>query len=483
MKSHFILLSLFCFVLFPIDGTEPFNTSFLRLKSLLNDVITRNPDLAAVKSRVKAATEVIPRVQTLDDPIFTIRFLNNPFGSKKEFTKQRRYRLSQKIPFIGKLRLRGEIAQHVLKFVENQEITTHRDLILQAKQLYFWLYLNKIARHINKENRDIVSRLINSAMAIYKSGQTSQDDILKAQIDLQMLDNELLILISEKEKLLSLINALTNRPPYYPIGDVEEYITYPITFVYETLESIAMRKRSELLGLQARVEEEEARAALARRDYYPDFNFTFMLQNIPDKQTAWGIDISFNLPIWIEDKQKRQVQEAEANALANISELAGLRARIRGNIREILAKIDAAEERVKLYKTSLVPKVIQTLATNEASYFVGKKDFLTVLDTRRQLQDVQLDYERARIEREILLAELEWEIGIPLESVMGTKPIVRFDHDKRPQKKKRKTLATRIRKYNKQPQQAKTKNLQQRKSKKTRKSRSRRRYKTHCCFT
>lgn len=317
MRYHVILIGLICYfeiilpIILPVE--DVFHAPILRLNTLVKDVIERNPNLAAVEYRVKAAAQVIPQVipqvQTLDDPVFTVRFLNNPIGSKEEFVKQRRYRLSQKIPFIGKLRLRGEIAQHVLEFVENQEITTYRDLILQAKRLYFQLYLNQIERHINKENRDIVSRLINDAMALYKSGQTSQDDVLKAQIELQMLDNELLVLISEKKTLIAMINALMDRPQSYPIGEAEEYKSSHENFSYQTLESIALSKRSELKGLQASVDKEEARAALARRDYYPDFNLTLMIQNIPDKQTAWGVDISFNLPIWIEDKQKRQVQE------------------------------------------------------------------------------------------------------------------------------------------------------------------------------
>lgn len=449
MRYHVILIGLIWYFGIILPAEDVFHAPILRLNTLVKDVIERNPNLAAVEYRVKAVAQVIPQVQTLDDPVFTVRFLNNSIGSKEKFVKQRRYRLSQKIPFIGKLRLRGEIAQHALEFVENQEITTYRDLILQAKRLYFQLYLNQVARHINKENRDIVSRLINDAMAIYKSGQTSQDDVLKAQIELQMLDNELLILISEKETLIAMINALMDRPQSYPIGEAEEYKSSHEAFSYQNLESIALQERSELRGLQASVEEEEARAALARRDYYPDFNFTFMLQNIPDKQTAWGVDVSFNLPIWIEDKQKRQVQEAEARALANVSELADFRARIRGRIREVLAKIDATEERIKLYETSLVPKTLQTLTANKSNYLVGKEDFLTVLDTRRQLQDVQLDYESVSIEREILLAELEWEVGIPLEQMRGERPRVWFDHQKQPRKKKEKTLAARIRKKKK----------------------------------
>ena len=428
MKWYFILILLFPLFLYSFRKDDSVHIPLLRLKDVINDVIKRNPDLAAIQSRVKAAVSAVPRVQVLDDPVFTMQFWNNPFGSKTDFVRQQRFRLSQKIPFIGKLRLRGEIAQHILEFIESEEETTYRTLISQAKRLFFQLFFNKAARQVNKENRDIASRLIDDAMVIYTIGKGSQDDILKAQIELQKLNDELLMLLSEKETLISLINALMDRSQLHQIGEPEDIAFPQIVFDYKKLESIALRERSELEGLKARITQEETIAQLARRDYYPDFNLTLMLQNLPGSDnTAWGIDFSFNMPIWVNQKQRREKEEAEARAMANMHELVSLRAKIRGRIRELLAKINEAEERASLYRTGIIPKTAETLTSNEANYLVGQKDFLTVLDTRRQLHDFQLTYEQARVDRELWIAELEWEIGVPLETVIQPKPLVHFE--------------------------------------------------------
>jgi len=91
---------------------------------------------------------------------------------------------------------------------------------------------------------------------------------------------------------------------------------------------------------------------------------------------------------------------------------------IRGQIQDLLGKLKANEEKLLLYKTGLIPKIIEALKTSEISYRTGKGDFLILLDTRRQYQEIELGYERNKAEREILLAELERAVGVPLEEIL-----------------------------------------------------------------
>lgn len=401
-----------------IRTQDPLGGPTLKLKALTQEVIRRNPDLEAARSRIRAAAAVVPRVQALDDPQFTFRSINHPFGRKREFTKERRYKFSQKIPLPSKLHTKGKIAEHILEFVHSEEVTTHIELILQAKRLYFLLHLNRVARDINKQNRDILTRLMQGALAVYKVGRARQTDALKAHIELQILDDELLSLESERLTLIAMLNALLDRPQKALLGQPKVTFYPDIELHYDQLESIAMRVRPELHGLQAQVDEHYSRAKLARLDYFPDFTFEFMAQSRPERnKRAWGINVGINMPVWIGQKQRYEVIEAEEHATANESALQGLRAIIRGRIKELLAQIKAAEERIDLYEKGLLTKTATTLASNQAHYLVGKGDFLTVLDTRRQLQDFELDYERVRIEREILLAELERAIGMPLAKI------------------------------------------------------------------
>lgn len=75
---------------------------------MTDEVIPRNPNLDATRLRIQATHEVVHRVQVLDDPQEIIMSDENKFGKTSDFTPMMRYEISQEIPFLGKLRLKGE---------------------------------------------------------------------------------------------------------------------------------------------------------------------------------------------------------------------------------------------------------------------------------------------------------------------------------------------------------------------------------------
>ena len=203
-----------------------------------------------------------------------------------------------------------------------------------------------------------------------------------------------------------------------PIGEPIVEFHPKLFFDYQFLEKIAMHRRPELCSIQATVDEQKSMARLARLNYFPDFTLAFMIQRLPNKNVnAWGIDFGINVPIWIGQKQMPESQEAEERALANTQKLDWTKSTIRGRIKELLSKIEALDERVALYKTGVIPTLIDELASLKSTYLAGKGSFLEILKIRKNLQNMELMYERARIEREILLTELERALGVSLEKI------------------------------------------------------------------
>src|SRR3990167_973086 len=49
---------------------DPLTQPGLKLETLVQEVLKRNPDLKAARERIRAAAEVVPRVQVIDDPAF-----------------------------------------------------------------------------------------------------------------------------------------------------------------------------------------------------------------------------------------------------------------------------------------------------------------------------------------------------------------------------------------------------------------------------
>jgi outer membrane protein TolC len=391
----------------------------VQLNTLIEEVLKRNPNLEAAHERVRAAAEVVPRVQVIDDPEFKFLSDFNKFKSKSEFIPMLQYQISQTFPFPGKLRLKGKVASEVLKQFQNSEITTEKDLILQTKKLYFQLILNQASLSINQNNRDVSKNIIDDSLALYRSGKGSYEEVIKAQIELQKLDEELLSIEADHIFIISMLNTLLNRPQSEEIGKPEEITSFSINLDYEKLAKIAMQERPELKELKAMVQEQEMMARLAKREYFPDFTISAGYEQITENlsDNAWVASLSFKIPLWIAKRQKRQVREAKAQASANLNALRAMEAMIQGQIQDILGKLKATEERLLLYQTGLLPKILEALKASEVNYRSGKGDFLILLDTRRQYQNLELEYERVKAARETWLAELERTIGIPLEEV------------------------------------------------------------------
>ncbi|NGX56874.1 MAG: hypothetical protein K1060chlam5_01122 [Candidatus Anoxychlamydiales bacterium] len=390
----------------------------LVLNDLVEKVLKNNPDLAATKRRIEANALIVPRVQVLEDPLLTVMRHDSPVQSNSPFFTKMRYEASQLLPFPGKLRLKGQIAQQMLEFAQNEEITTLRELVLQTKRLYYQLYLNYAALRINKQNQEIISRFIEDTLTLYKTGEEKYDEVLKAQVEFQLLKKELLNLLSDHDFIVSMINAILDYPQENLIGKPTESFTKDINYSYELLEQIALNNRSELKGIKALVAKQCFKAKLAKRNYFPDFKVMGRYEDrLGRNQSSWGVGVTINVPIWIPQKQRREKREAMKNANAFQKDLEAFEAKIRGKIRDILSKIESTDEKIDLYETGLVPKTSEALLSGEALYKSGKGDFLVLLDTIRQFQDFELEYEAERAQREILLAELERALGVPLEDL------------------------------------------------------------------
>ncbi|MDN3506530.1 MAG: TolC family protein [Simkaniaceae bacterium] len=420
MKLRFLSL-LFTFSLSGLLAAEECLThSKLELPTLICEVLQRNPDLSATQERINAAEFFQKRVQILEDPFFSVMRHDQPFGSERNsiFIPKTRFTLTQEFPFPGKLSLKGKIAQQQVVFLESEKLSTIQELILLSKKIFFQLYFNKSALEINEINRQIVSEFVQQTMSLYRTGEDGFSEAVKAQVELQILDDEKLKLNANKDRLLSMLNAILDRPSQAPLGIPEAMFSSSISLCPMELECIAYQHNPEVQGIEAKIGEQNYRRDLAKKDYYPDFTVSSRFDHrIASNDTAWGVAVGINLPIWIPWKQRRDVQQAKALARSHCDELDNLKSMIRGKIREILAEVSSLDERILLLRTGILPKTLESLESGKSEYKAGRGDFLTLLDTIRQYYIYQLEYENARAQREIFLAELERTIGIYLEEI------------------------------------------------------------------
>ncbi|GAX61115.1 heavy metal efflux pump protein CzcC [Candidatus Scalindua japonica] len=425
--SFFMSLSalLLFIAMFTNIVTAEENTNVLKIRWVIDEALRANPELQAAKLRWSASTEKIVQEKALDDPVIGFTYFGEQVQTRVG-EKQAGVTASQKIPFFGKLRLKGEVARSEAKVSGGRYRTLEREIVAKAKSAFYELYWAYKSISINEESRDLLKRFVKIAEVKYATGKSTQQDVLKAQVELSGMINELISLEQLKETAVARINTLLNRHPDSPLGTPEEVDIEQLTVSLKDLYEKAKEVSPDLSILKYKIERDKAAYKLAKKQYYPDFtfglNYTFIndmpssvfLSPIGESRDSYTGTLSMNVPIF--QKRKHDAGVREANARLKSSKMAY---KNRENmtlfeVKDLHFKVQTAERLVKLYRDSIIPQAIQSMKAAESGYQAGQVGFLDLIDSQRVLLDFNHAFYRALADFGINVAGLERVVGVEL---------------------------------------------------------------------
>ena len=123
----------------------------LERQALVRLVLERNPTVRAARYAWRAALARYPQVTALDDPMFGAGVAPRSIGSN-DVDDAPKFDLSQKLPFPGKLRLRGEAALGEAEAASHDYEAVRLRLATMASLLYDDYYVAARSLEINREH-------------------------------------------------------------------------------------------------------------------------------------------------------------------------------------------------------------------------------------------------------------------------------------------------------------------------------------------
>lgn len=391
------------------------NLSSVRLVAA---VLSRNPTLPAMQAAWEAAGTRVEQVSALDDPWLsynvapqTVGVSDLDFGQKVE--------LSQKIPWPGKLRLRGKAAQHDADVIHQSVKMARLHLAARAKILFTdWYFVHQSIR-INRINQDLLNEFQRIAITRYSTGLATKQDALRANVESNLLKHQAITLDRERRTIIARINRLLNHTPDDPVPPPQKLPEPVLLSNVEALRVQALQSRPELKAQQAHIQGFNTRTKLAQRDFYPDFNLSMEYNSLWDRtEKRFTIGAGINVPL---DQSKRRAAEAEARAKLKQAqwEQCNLSARIEEEVQIAYDRVRETRQVLTLYRYQLLPLAEEDLDAATADYRSGSGDFLTLISTEKNLIQTQLEVERALSDSHRRLAELERAVGAiePLSAI------------------------------------------------------------------
>ena len=405
-------------------GTEANFNDQATLDDYLAYAALHNPGLEAAFNRWKAALERIPQVRTLPDPRFEYRYFIENVETRVGPQRQS-VGLSQTFPWFGKLDLRGGVAVEAARAAQARYEAEKLRLFFRVKKAYYEYYYLAQAVAVVRENRELVIYLEEVARARFKTAEARHPDVIRAQVELGKLDDQLRTLEDLRGPTVARLNALLNRPTQVQLPWPRQIAEVSITVDDQQLIDWLVKSNPELMALRHKIAQQRESIRLARKDYYPDVTVgvayidtgSAVMPGVSDSgNDPVSAGISVNLPIWHE-KYDAAVRESLANFGAATKTLVDRQNALEADLKTALYHFHDARRKINLYRDTLVPKAKQSIKATEAAFRAGTAGFIDLIDAERALLEFQLAYERALTDSSSSLAEIEMLVGQELTNL------------------------------------------------------------------
>jgi outer membrane protein TolC len=401
----------------PTTPTQP--TPVVRLNDLVAEALQHNRDILAAQKKVEASQARRSVVSSLPDPTVTFGYMNatNPVPFSKIGSDPLSYAgvaISQELPFNGKLKLRGEIAQKDADADFQLYQAAQLAVVGRVKLAYYALHHATVAQEILLRNKDLLQKFARIAEARYSVGKGVQQDVLKAQMEVTRLEARRARLDQEEGAAVAEINALLNRPPGTPLGRPEDLRREPLKYTLEELYARAQDQSPVLRRDQVEVEKNTLAMNLARRDYYPDFGVMGAYWNYGRYPNMFEARFDVKVPLYFWRKQRSEVKEQASNVAQARHQYEATSQMLNFQVKDDYLAALASDKIMDIYEKAVMKQAALTLESSMSSYETGAVDFLTLLTNLMTVLDTELTYHEELANYHKALARLEAATGLRL---------------------------------------------------------------------
>ncbi|RMH23419.1 MAG: TolC family protein [Planctomycetota bacterium] len=376
--------------------------------------LAHNPGVEAARQRWRAAAERVPQVRALPDPQLTVGVFAEEVQTRTG-PQQARVGVRQTFPWPGVLRNREDAASREALAAWREYEAARLALIERVTAALAELAYLDAATRVTRQTLGLVRSFERVVRARYRVGAGSHPELIRAQVELGLLEDRVATLESLRPALVAELNAALGRAGADTAPAAPPPSDRVVTDSADALAALAREANPRILALIERAEAERALVRAARAGGYPDVTlgaeYIVTGEAVAPGVPGSGDDpvlvtLGVTLPLWRE-KERAAVREATARRLEQVGRREDESNRIDAAVRRAHFEHTDADRRARLYEDTLIPKAEESLGASLAAFRAGDAAFLDVLDAERTFLEYALIAQRARADRAIALARLD----------------------------------------------------------------------------
>jgi outer membrane protein, heavy metal efflux system len=403
---------------FSAFGQEPVASPPTPLSQLLAEAAENNPQISAADHGARAARQMAPQVTTLPDPKFTYQQLS--VGGPKPFAGYTNSDFayigvgaSQELPYPGKLRARGEVAERDADTKLAEVEVTKTSIADAIKADYLQLAYLQQTLGILRQNESVLDQLIQDATAHYQVGQGMQQDVLQAQVNRTTIVKEITMHHQLMGQTQAHLKGLLSRDQGSPDIVTEDLMETPLTRSSDELLAVVRQTNPHIQVDASSIRKQDAQLASAKREGKPDFEVGYAYQNTDRKYRDYYM---FTFDVRFPRKGRVNAEIAEATEKRSVSQQT-LNAHLQQQLAEVqegYVKAASDEELLKEYRGGLIPQSDAAYRAALNAYASNREQFAHVLSYFTDTLNLKLEYAQTLVDHEAALAHLESLTGATL---------------------------------------------------------------------
>lgn len=372
------------------------------LRSLVDYALANNPEVNVARERHIGALARVPQAMALPEPKLTYRYFVNEVETRVG-PQEHGIGLSQTLPWFGKRGLQGDAATEAARAAQEGIASIQNRVIAAVANAYYELFYLGQSIEIIRGNRDLVLHLERVARARYGAGAATHADVIRAQVELGIIENRLGSLKDRRAPLFARLNALLNRPTT-EIFDLPSILIFePVLYTDDELLAKVSLHNPDLRATSFEIEAAHRQRERANKNYLPDITLGLdyiatgdaRMPGVQDSgDDALSATIGFTLPIW-RSKYDAGVKEADAILRQQQFKRDQQLNTFHAETVTALFKLRDAQRQIDLYEKALLPKANESLVATQRAYSTGAAPFADTIDAQRMLLNFELSFARA----------------------------------------------------------------------------------------
>jgi len=361
-----------------------------------------NPVIKQAFSRWKSAEADIAGAKGLPNPSVSLGYF---LESVETAAGPQEYKigLTQKFPWLGKRGLQGKIqaarAEKAYQKFQKQRLALDNKV---SSTWYDYYYLMRIT-DLTRQNFELIQNWDSVIRSKYVTSQTGHPDLIKTQIELIQLEDELFSLEGKKSPILEKFRGLLNDAQLSEITIPESLAFIRGTFEKAVIKNDIQNANPDIMMANVEITLQKSRVKRAKLNRMPDVGIGVEKITTGEKiGSAFSgndplvVKFSLDIPIWFK-KNRSSIASAGHSLTAAEKQAESVRNDLSTQLENVLYDLEESSRQVQLYHNVLIPKGLESLGASEKAYRADKIDFLSLVDAQRRLLQFQMKYEQALV--------------------------------------------------------------------------------------